>query len=946
MKIALYSSGRNYFDLLEEDSGGLDAGTLKVTTDQLQNDLKDLEVKVGVAKLTTYGTELAGLRNDLDHLVGKRKGIDKTYEKTEDGRRGILGQRQERMKKRNANNVEDLAEIEQRFIALDNKLYKEAGIVSERRMRMLIEQQTRALAASGAIITDANGNATGIDAGKLSQAQGALEANLKAGKDLWGGDVSAEKIVDAGGEGIVGGAMAKAGYEGKNIKTTITIAKVLVGLMIFNYYWNNTSGLGEKLARGAVLYGLLSSNALGGWDIFWKGGQNSVLNTSQFFGKGSGDFTSYSPEIQKKYDLLSKGRDKVEGLKRLFVPEKRDNLKQYLKFDGSNWVFDNNAFLTDYNLRNINPAASPITAVSADLAKAKPLTDLNEAEAGGVIASLIHADKYDGGAELNKQLNAYLSAAGITSADAVATMPLIDLDAKLATAAAELKKTAETERTALEQETNTWLKKHYPGHVVMEGKAQEVKDIIGKGQAVPTAVAELQGKGLIREVTKDDAVVVDDAETKTLITGLTTLPDPFPESEASALVIAFNTMRQLSPMETINAELRVFDGKLYYQNHGRKVALSGRSQSTGLAFDFNSIGINGNEQLGAEGFLQNLMIADVITNVWSVAAGAIDAWGDNTSSKVGINKYPRKWNEGAMLGRGAGLSLYDETSVFDFTDEVSTANTMLKLAIPYETGRNILGDKLATLLNSMKRGVDGESIRPKGKGGLPPETLALGPDNKVLDQGGTYAVDYQDAKTIGEVMLKVNKGIMNTGSVLWSDVVTAVNRVGGDVGGILAQAIPGTAKIVGIAYDETKKGVGVLYEDGTGAINRIYTDGKKAMRMVYDDGKSFTMEVLGPDMKKLGTWVIDTAGGWTQDAIKEAYEVFDVLLSEENVAKLKAYIDKVGGLVGKTVEEAGEVITTAAKTIVKSTNDTIWNWETRKLIGTYLGYQVVAGIFE
>jgi|GEM_PF-5725528 len=68
------------------------------------------------------------------------------------------------MKKRNANNVEDLAEIEQRFIALDNKLYKEAGIVSERRMRMLIEQQTRALAASGAIITDANGNATGIDA--------------------------------------------------------------------------------------------------------------------------------------------------------------------------------------------------------------------------------------------------------------------------------------------------------------------------------------------------------------------------------------------------------------------------------------------------------------------------------------------------------------------------------------------------------------------------------------------------------------------------------------------------------------------------------------------------------------------------------------------------------------------------------------------------------------
>gem|GEM_PF-6050164 len=51
-------------------------------------------------------------------------------------------------------------------------------------------------------------------------------------------------------------------------------------------------------------------------------------------------------------------------------------------------------------------------------------------------------------------------------------------------------------------------------------------------------------------------------------------------------------------------------------------------------------------------------------------------------------------------------------------------------------------------------------------------------------------------------------------------------------------------------------------------------------------------------------------------------------------------------MVGKTVEEAGEVITTAAKTIVKSTNDTIWNWETRKLIGTYLGYQVVAGIFE
>lgn len=79
-------------------------------------------------------------------------------------------------------------------------------------------------------------------------------------------------------------------------------------------------------------------------------------------------------------------------------------------------------------------------------------------------------------------------------------------------------------------------------------------------------------------------------------------------------------MKANFPRETINAQLIVNNGKLYYQNHGRKVALDGRSQATGLAFDFNSVGINGTEAFGTGGFYGDLLVADAITGIWSVAA--------------------------------------------------------------------------------------------------------------------------------------------------------------------------------------------------------------------------------------------------------------------------------------------------------------------------------------
>lgn len=182
----------------------------------------------------------------------------------------------------------------------------------------------------------------------------------------------------------------------------------------------------------------------------------------QFFGKGAaGELASYSPAMQKQHELLVKGRDKVEGLQRLFVPEKRDNLKQYLKFDGTTWMFDNDKFLTDYNLRAIGTASSPIIAATTDPATTKSLSDLNETGAGGVIASLIQADKYDKSAELNRQINAYLTAAGIKTVDDAVALPPVELDARLATALKDLKTRADLETNELAREMNIWLQKNY-----------------------------------------------------------------------------------------------------------------------------------------------------------------------------------------------------------------------------------------------------------------------------------------------------------------------------------------------------------------------------------------------------------------------------------------------------------------------------------------------------
>lgn len=143
---------------------------------------------------------------------------------------------------------------------------------------------------------------------------------------------------------------------------------------------------------------------------------------------------------------------------------------------------------------------------------------------------------------------------------------------------------------------------------------------------------------------------------------------------------------------------------------------------------------------------------------------------------------------------------------------------------------------------------------------------------------------------MGDLVMYVHDKTKEGAKVLWSDVVDVVERIGGDTADMIKKAIPAVSQINGIMYDEIIKGIKVVYLDAKGAINTLYTDGKEAVKLIYNDGRSFTVNRLGPDARLLGTWTIDTAGGWTKDAIKQLYSVMDELLSNGNIEKLKNYI--------------------------------------------------------
>lgn len=116
--------------------------------------------------------------------------------------------------------------------------------------------------------------------------------------------------------------------------------------------------------------------------------------------------------MQKQHNLISSGKEKVQGLKSLF--DDKEKLRPYLTFDGTKWVFNNEQFLTDYNLKDVKELGDPTHPLNADnptpAEGKKPISDLNKDAAMGIVASLIIANKTGKDSELNEQLNAYLLA--------------------------------------------------------------------------------------------------------------------------------------------------------------------------------------------------------------------------------------------------------------------------------------------------------------------------------------------------------------------------------------------------------------------------------------------------------------------------------------------------------------------------------------------------------
>lgn len=100
--------------------------------------------------------------------------------------------------------------------------------------------------------------------------------------------------------------------------------------MILKTYWEKTDGFGEKLGWGIGLYALLSSDALGGWDMFWEGGKNGVLDVNGIINRAKGQ-PGVSPEAIQQKEVLLKGKDRVKGIKILFRDPQK--LKEYLKND-------------------------------------------------------------------------------------------------------------------------------------------------------------------------------------------------------------------------------------------------------------------------------------------------------------------------------------------------------------------------------------------------------------------------------------------------------------------------------------------------------------------------------------------------------------------------------------------------------------------------------------
>ena len=946
----------HWLEVLEQDSG-LDTPIfdkqrdLKITSEQLKKDLDALESRIPGAKKVIYDTQILSLRNDLDHLMNKTKGIEKTHEKTADGGRG-LGRRQDRMKLRTAKNEVSLAAIDAKVDALDEKILRDTGIESERQMSKhlgkTLDNTTNTIIKSGVLKVDSQGKVIGYDQAVLSKMDPVLQKNIESGRALWEGKVDTNTVVNSGAQGIIGGGMDKLWYSDKNIKNVVNIAKILAGLMIIKTYWEKADTWGKKIGYGIGLYALLSNDALGGWDMFWEGGKNGVLDINGIINKAKGQ-PGVNPEVIQNKEMILKGKDKVAGLKILFDDPQK--LKKYLNNDQGKWTFDNKKFLNNYGLDTFQPGSGREPIPKEDYSSG----DINDPAAACVLSGLIGANKYGQNAQLNDVIDTYLQATDLKTPDEVINASPNDLNTKANDALAKI----DTEQAALiakkqaeeikeKSELNVWvLKVAGPGFVVVEGQedaAIAIKDLDLKDFEKK---ALLDKQGIIRKTNKQDIAEVT-SEDREIFEGLTNIG--YTEQNANALVSALVDVRTALMGSPAQYPKLVFEEKsVFYQNHGKKIEIKSKSPDETMKFDLSSLGLTENLAQGTAGFTAGLLLADAFCNIFGYI-GTMDqskivdknkAVDPNNPTERSSNEYPFRWDELTN-----SVKMYSQSDLTSFANANTQINTVLRKAFEIGNGWVWNGQKDHTKIQNLLTNLNGAKVKDEngiqhnawieGQGFTIPSVLNA--QGASIEQKSDLNVAKENIQTMGDLVMYVHDKTKEGVKILWSDVVDVLERVWGDTADMIKKAIPELSEISGLIYDEVTKGIKVVYVDVKGAVNTLYADGKKALKLIYEDGKSFTVESLWPDLVSLGKWTIDTAGTWTQATIEEMYQTIDVLMDPKNIEKIKKYIWGLETLVGTTLEAAGNILKNAIKWTMGGAADLILSKETLKLLAIYWGY--------
>ena len=723
--------------------------------------------------------------------------------------------------------------------------------------------------------------------------------------------------------------MDKLWYSNKNINNVVNIAKILAGLMIIKTYWEKTDGFGEKLAWGIGLYALLSKDALGGWDMFWEGGQNKVLNINGIIDRAKGQ-PGVSPEVVQQKEVILKGKDRVAGLKILFNDPQK--LKLYLNNDQGKWAFDNQKFLTNYGLNNLQPGMDPKAKEGfseGDTKKEKlSIGDINDPAAKCVLLGLIGANRFGQNAQLNDAINTYLQATDLKTVDAVINASPNDLNTKATDALAKI----DTEQAALiakkqleesqkRSELNLWLDETVgSGYVVVEGREDAVKAIKDLNLTAVETKQLLIKQELIRATTSKDIAEVR-KEDLALIPALMNLR--YTEKDANALVSSLvETRTIMRGFPDQNPKLVFEENSVFYQNHGRKIQIKSKSQDETMKFNLADIGLNDNYAQGTTWFTKGLLVADAICNLLTYV-GRMDrskyAQMLEEKTKSG-DRFPFDWSETFKT-----VEIGSQSNLFSLDNVNPQINAALGKAYEIGNGGWLKGKTDHTLIQNLLTNINAAKIdgKPAWIEGewitIPNSILASG---ATAEQTADLTIEYSDVQTMSDLTMLVHDKIRSGVKVLWSDVVDAVERIGGDATDLIKKAIPATAEIVELTYNKLKDG----------------------MRLVYKDGKNFVVAKIGPDTRALGKWTIETAGMWTAEAIDETFKAMAVLFKPENMTQLKNHIHEVGGLVGKTLDEAGVIIRESAKWILEGGRDVLTDPAALKFIATYLGYTFTKGL--